>query len=640
MKKLLFVLVVCYLWPIEPIIAQSSTVDSLIKVIRTSRDDEKKIKSILELANQAVNPDTLLPFAKEAIELATKANNKDWLHKARFAMIGYYARKNITDSALLLVDPLLADLKKDQTKSDLYLSALFFKAKILDRSNQYTKSLSQLVEVVELAEELKDTLTMIQGMTGIGWVQMEMDQYQEALYWLYKAKSASNNPKFYNNYGALYSNIASAYNSLHKYDSARHYIEIAISDARKNNNLVFLATALSMQAKIFTDNNQQQLAEQPLNEVLNIRKKLNDPFYLVFDMSSLASYYARTGQTDKGIALCLEGIELAKHSGLSSQLLMIYRALAENYKAAGNNSAYSHTLEGIISLKDSFSHLNSSKQVSELMAANETQKRQNQIREQELRLTIKNYWLVGSALFLLMATVIGLLAFSNYSRKQQLKMQLALEEEKRQAAIAVVHAEEQERKRIAADLHDSLGAYAASIASNIDHLNSSNNEKFAQPLQELRTNSQAMVAQLGDTIWALKKDELSMTDISDRLKVFVRRIGPSYPSIRFDVSESIVEDAVLPPSQAFHLFQIVQEAVINALRHSDGNQIQINIDQDDSWSVTISDNGSGMKPFVANGIGGNGLANMKDRAEAAGWSIEWTKNDLGGTSVIVSPTTN
>ena len=345
------------------IMAQSSTVDSLIAIIRTSKLDEVKLKAIVDLSGQAINPDTLLPYALKGMEIASKSRNKEWQRKAKFAITGYYVRKNLTDSALMVLEPLLEELKKENDKSPGRLSALFFRAKILDRSNQYTKSLSQLVEVVELADELNDTLTMIQAMTGIGWVQMEMDQYQEALNWLYKAKSVSKNPLYYNNYGALYSNIASVYNSLHKYDSAKYYIDFAITDARKNNNLVFLATALSMQAKIFTDNNQHQLAEQPLNEVLSIRKQLNDPFYLVFDMSSLASYYARTGQTDKGIMLCLEGIELAKRSGLSSQLLMIYRSLAENYKAAGKNDEYSHTLESIISIKDSFNSLNSSKQI-------------------------------------------------------------------------------------------------------------------------------------------------------------------------------------------------------------------------------------------------------------------------------------
>ncbi len=72
MKKLFFVLWICFLFPHSFVIAQSSIVDSLINAIRTSRDDQKKIAGILELANQAVNPDTLLPFAKAGMEIAIK----------------------------------------------------------------------------------------------------------------------------------------------------------------------------------------------------------------------------------------------------------------------------------------------------------------------------------------------------------------------------------------------------------------------------------------------------------------------------------------------------------------------------------------------------------------------------------------
>jgi hypothetical protein len=117
---------------------------------------------------------------------------------------------------------------------------------------------------------------------------------------------------------------------LGKSDSAQAYIDIAIKDARENDNFLFLATALSMQAKIFIDSRQFQRAEAPLHEIVEIRKKLDDPFYTVYDMSNLASYYANNKQTAKGIELCKEGISLAKKSGLSSQLLMIYHALAEN----------------------------------------------------------------------------------------------------------------------------------------------------------------------------------------------------------------------------------------------------------------------------------------------------------------------
>jgi signal transduction histidine kinase len=159
----------------------------------------------------------------------------------------------------------------------------------------------------------------------------------------------------------------------------------------------------------------------------------------------------------------MQGISIAKQLQLPSQLLMIYKALAENYKAAGNESAYGETLESIINLKDSFNNLNSAKMLAELHEANETQKREKTINDQKLRLTRKNYLLFGSAIFLLMAAAIVILGFKSYQRKHRLQMELAIEKEKIAAAQAVKEAGEQERKRIAADLHDNLDAQANAI---------------------------------------------------------------------------------------------------------------------------------------------------------------------------------
>lgn len=621
--------------------AQTRVLDSLRNVIITTQSDKVKLSSVLEMAGQAINPDSLLPYVLLAEKIAAASKNSVDAETAAFTRAGYYVRKNLTDSALAIVEKLLPRLKADPERQSLYLNMIFFKAKIYDRANQFTKSLSQLVEVVQLAEVLKDTLVQIQAKTGIGWVQMEMGQHEDALQWFYQALNTTNDQRFYRNYGALYSNMASAHNYLGHSDSAIKYINIAIQDARDNSNLVFLATALSIQARIYSDSKQPLLAEAPLHEALEIRKKINDPFYIVFDMSNLASYYARNNQTEKGIALCKEGIALAKQSKLSSQLLTIYQALAENYKAAGKTQEYSTTLEYVIALKDSFNSLNSAKQVTEMIAASEAQKRKDQILEQELRLTKQNYWLFGSILFTVMAGVIGWLVFINYRKKQQLRMQMALEEEKRLSAQAVINAEEHERKRIAADLHDNLGAYAASIASNLEHISYRHlSEQVALPLQELKNNSQAMVSQLGDTIWALKKDALSLTAISDRLKVFVQRIQPSYPGINVDVIEKIETDYLLQPSQAFHLFQTSQEAINNALKHSGGKKISVIIESGNGWSIQINDNGRGMKMLLDANGGGNGLANMQNRAREGGWTINWKNNETGGTTVVMASTTN
>ena len=215
------------------------------------------------------------------------------------------------------------------------------------------------------------------------------------------------------------------------------------------------------------------------------------------------------------------------------------------------------------------------------------------------------------------------------------------EEEKRKSEKAVAEAEEFERKRIAADLHDSLGAYAASIASNIDHLQlSEKHPGDVITLRELRKNSLAIVSQLSDTIWALKKDALSLTAISDRIKVFIQKIQTSYPDITIDVLEDINADHLLSPSQAFHLFQIVKEAISNALRHSSCSYLTVTIKGDKKWKINVSDDGKGISHKVTITEGGNGLINMRTRAEESGWHIEWRSNEPQGTQVVIEPTIN
>lgn len=619
-----------------PVFSQTNTIDSLRHGIAVSRSDKEKLELIIELSNQSINADSLLPYILTGEAIALKTNSRFDIDRLAAGKAGYYVRKNHIDSALSIVEPLIGLYKKDKDHQPYYLTLLFLKARILDRGNRYTQALTQLYRVAETADIQKDTLTLIQAKTGIGWVQMEMEQYNEALSWLYNALHTSADKRFYKNYGALYSNIAATYNALGKTDSAKHYIDIAIKDARGSRNQLFLATALSMQAKIFIDSKQPHLAEAPLHEVVLIRKELNDPFYTVYDMSSLASYYAANNQTQKGIQLCMEGIELAKKSGLSSQLLMIYRSLSENYKAAGKIAEYSSTLELIIALKDSFNNINSARLLANMQAANEAGKKEKTIAEQQLNLTKKNYWLFGSALFAIMAGIIIWLGFKYYNRKQQTKMALALAEEKRIASQSIIQAEEQERKRIAADLHDNIGAYASAIRADVENL-ASNHFNKDQSLQNLQQHSQEIINSLRDTIWVLNKENITITGISDRIKNYVNKLQPSYPSIQFNISEAIENNVRISSQHALNIFRIVQEAIHNALKHSSANEIDIAIGSNETVSILIADNGKGFSDDV--GYEGNGLLNMHARAQETGMDLSINSAPDKGTSLLLQTNT-
>lgn len=619
--------------------SQTKTIDSLRQRILSVNSDKEKLEGILELSGQSINADSILPYILLGEAIAAKTKIKFDVDRISAAKANYYVRKNLIDSALNIVDPLISRYKNDKAHQPYYLTLLFFKAKVFDRGNRYTQALTQLYLVVETAEIQKDTLTLIQAKTGIGWVQMEMEQYNEALQWLYKALYTSADKKFYKNYGALYSNIAATYNALGKPDSAKHYINIGIKDARESNNLLFLATSLSMQAKIFIENKQPHLAEAPLHEAVLIRKTLNDPFYTVYDMSSLASYYAANNQSKKGIELCMEGIELAKKSGLSSQLLMIYRSLAENYKAAGKMAEYGTTLESIIAIKDSFNSINSAKLLADMQSGSEALKKEKTITEQKLNLTKKNYWLFGSALFAIMAGVIVWLGFKYYNRKQQSKMALALAEEKRIASQSIMEAEEQERKRIAADLHDNIGAYASAIRADVEKITENLFEKNDQSLQNLQQHSWEIINSLRDTIWVLNKDNITITGISDRIKNYINKLQPSYPAIQFNISETIENDVRISSQHALNIFRIVQEAIHNALKHSNADAVHISIGSNAIVSIQITDNGKGLQKDI--NTDGNGLLNMHARAKEAGMSLTISSAADDGTTLLLrSNTTN
>jgi signal transduction histidine kinase len=144
-----------------------------------------------------------------------------------------------------------------------------------------------------------------------------------------------------------------------------------------------------------------------------------------------------------------------------------------------------------------------------------------------------------------------------------------------------------------------------------------------------------MVSLLGDTIWALQKDALPLTGISDRLKSFINRVQSGFPGIEFDVEEDISNDIVLSPAAAFDLFRIIQESINNGLKHSGASTIIININSHKSWTIIITDNGKGIS--VKDKREGNGLHNIRTRAAAHNWAVSWDQPLAGGTAVTIQP---
>ena len=101
------------------------------------------------------------------------------------------------------------------------------------------------------------------------------------------------------------------------------------------------------------------------------------------------------------------------------------------------------------------------------------------------------------------------------------------------------------------------------------------------------------------------------------------------------VKESIGNDITLSSANALHLFRIMQEAVNNAVRHSNCHNIIISFESHSNWMVSISDDGSGISETM-DPNSGNGLRNMRQRAAEAGWGIHWAEERPNGTRLMIT----
>ena len=637
--------------------AQTRTIDSLRKKLWATKDESNRLGILLSLCEeyQSLNRDTLYAYAIEARDLAATQKNKKQVSLAALALANAYMQWGWVDSALASIEPEIPlNPVIDPTTRDIYFKLTRQKAMCYGNKSDFEKALAIFFPLLSEAEIYKDTLNMGGIMNTVGSIAIARGEPAEALKWINKAITFSiAGPKYFPVLAAVYVNAANAYNQIEKTDSAFYFIQKSIPICRKLENLNYLATALRVQTSLMTKKGRLDEAEASLKEMISIRRLTSVGEFFVDDNLQLADFYANTGQLDKAIAFCKKQLQTgnvydtaAKESATFTNdpkmRLAYFQALSKYYKQAGMYPEYQETLEQIIAAKDSFYVANSAQAIADAEAKYEVQKKENTILQQKYGLQRKNFFIYGAFGLLALALITVYFIFRDYRRRQRLKMTLALAEEKRITINAVKAAEEKERVRIAADLHDNLGAYAASLSSNLGYIQPLDKESaMSNAFRELNNNSNAIISELNDTIWVLKKEALSLTAISDRIKVFINRIQKSYPDMHIEVEEQIKTDYQLPSSQAFHLYRVLQEAINNALKHSKGKNIKVIITADKNWNVSVADDGDGIDLSKGDaGDGGNGLNNMKERCKEAGWVISWEKTDSGGTTVRILPTTN
>jgi signal transduction histidine kinase len=197
---------------------------------------------------------------------------------------------------------------------------------------------------------------------------------------------------------------------------------------------------------------------------------------------------------------------------------------------------------------------------------------------------------------------------------------------------------ERVRTRIATDLHDDIGATLSAIAilSEVARTRSSAQAAdVAAPLQKIVRLSGEAVDAMSDIVWALNPHR----DLQIHLVQRMRRLASDLlraRDIRFHFGHPDSGDhARLGAEVRREIVLIFKEVLNNIVRHSDCSEVEIQLKVDGgSLRLAVNDNGHGFDQAALNGQG-NGLRNMRHRAEHLGGSLTVDSAPGRGTRIDV-----
>lgn len=198
----------------------------------------------------------------------------------------------------------------------------------------------------------------------------------------------------------------------------------------------------------------------------------------------------------------------------------------------------------------------------------------------------------------------------------------AAEQRLRQLSARLITAQEEERSRLARDLHDDASQRLALLAIELDQL----------PAHALADSARALSADLHRMAHQLHPAILDKLGLLPAARRFAEEVGQRH-GVTVEVASDRWPDA-LARDAALVLYRVMQEALQNAVRHSGAGRVEVSFRGDGSELVLrVADPGRGFDPERLQGTYGLGLAGMRERLRLVGGGLRIHSATRGGTIV-------
>ncbi len=553
---------------------------------------------------------------------------------------------------------------------------------LLNLKGQFDSSMLLNRRSVKLAEELGDKSLIGKSNTNLGNVLLNLSKYDSAVYHYQIALK---------NFEAVGDKVLIArladllqvtYMELRQHDKALVYGEQAIEVLRDANDPASLAAALSNAANVRERVYQHDKALAYLKEALKLARGINYKAHKKTILQNISNIYQNMLLVDSIKPYSERAAALSRELGTPDGEAIAYRGLANYYVFKNDlDAAYKYiSLSLDITQKNGFrkEHASSLKTLGGVLLAMhryeesyrvdteaevladslmgeemrnrtlflekqfETEKKEARIQLQQAQLkqkNILNFILIGGAGAL---AIILLLGYRNYKHRQRLQQARIdeLEIEKQLAATeAILKGEEQERTRLAKDLHDGLGGMLSGIKYSFQNMKENliltpeNAQAFERSLDMLDSS----IREMRRVAHNMMPEILVRYGLDAALKEFCSEVAGS-GAISTSYQSIGMENAVVKQTTAVTVYRIVQELVNNAIKHAEATHVLVQVHSAQAENllvVTVEDDGKGFDTALLKQPGGMGWSNIKNRVDFLKGKLDVQSEPGKGTSVLV-----
>ena len=643
MRKLIAVYFFCWL-PVFAEGQQSENPDSLLKLLAYAREDTNKINLLLRIEKEyflANDFDSALYYNKEIERLISKVNAREYMHSCFHEFVKIYHAQAAYRPAL---DYCLRSIETAKQQENRFQEALSYRAlfNIYHNLRMNDSAVKYGVYSLRLTEEIKDTVNIASNYGNLSWLYMDLNQYNKAIE--YGKLGIAAGKKFKDTSGLLIAlnNTALCYHRSGNNEKAIELFSEQIGIAKKINRkrsivraLINLATSYyALGDKFKLDKTTRELNKYfQNNPETDIKLKCFQ--YIINGYNNILSNNFQQAENH-----LLEGMRIAEKDSIVDPLLIMYSTLSTIKSAQHDFRAASSYDTKWDALSQTLHESDLSVYALDLEAKYETEKKDHQLKLQRVQIKQKNflnYMLAGSAAAVL---IISLLSFRNYKHNQKLNQQRIneLETEKQLAATeAVLKGEEQERTRLAKDLHDGLGGMLSGIKYSLNTMKGNlvmtpdNAQAFERSMDMLDSS----IKEMRRVAHNMMPEALLKFGLDTALKDFCNDINQS-GALKVNYQSIGLENKTIEQTISITIYRIVQELLNNIIKHAAAKNAIVQVSKtDDILSVTVEDDGKGFDTSVLNVSKGIGWDNIKHRIEFLKGKLDINSGTGKGTSVHI-----